>query len=132
MEEMTMTKYALDLSTDIQTVKFHDTFGYALDRYAVLVHGNGNRALYHLDGLDKVESMLEWLHTGKVITKEVGWFRGSNENKLKNLAWLDGVNVAIVDNYKLLQGGNDYIVVADEELDGAIERYIYKVKNNEY
>lgn len=127
-----MTKYDLDLSTDIQTVKFHSEFGFDLDRYAVLVHGNGNRALYHLDGLDKVDSMLDWLKTGKVITKEVDWFKGSNENKLKNLAWLDGVNVAIVDNYKLLNGEDDYIIVDNEEIKGAINRYVYKVKNYEY
>lgn len=59
-----MTKYNLDLSTDLQTVKFHSEFGFALSRYAILVHGNdNNRALYHLDGLDKVDSMLEWLFT---------------------------------------------------------------------
>lgn len=127
-----MTKYDLDLSTDISTVKFHQEFGFALDRYSVLVTGNGNKVLYHLDGADKVDSMLEWLRTGKVITKELGWFQGSNENKLKNLAWIDGVNVAIVDNYKLLNGEDDYVIVADEELDGAVNRYIYKVKNNEY
>lgn len=127
-----MTKYDLDLSTDIQTVKFHSEFGFALSRYAILVHGNGNRALYHLDGLDKVDSMIDWLHNQKVISQELGWFRGSNENKLKSLAWLDNVKLAIVDNYKLLQGGNDYVIVADEELDGAINRYVYKVKNNEY
>lgn len=128
-----MTKYNLDLSTDLQTVKFHQEFGFALSRYAVLVHGNdNNRALYHLDGLDKVESMLEWLRTGKVITKELDWFQGSNENKLKNLAWLDGVNLAIVDNYKLLSGENDCVIVDNEEIKGAIEHYIYKVKNFEY
>lgn len=127
-----MTKYDLDLSTDLQTVKFHQEFGYSLDRYAVLVHGNGNRALYHLDGLDKVDSMLDWLKTGKVITKEVGWFKGSNENKLKNLAWLDGVNLAIVDNYKLLNGDSDCVIVDNEEIKGAINRYVYKVKNYEY
>ncbi|GET09903.1 hypothetical protein [Ligilactobacillus agilis] len=127
-----MTNYNLDLSTDNETVKFHSNFGFALDRYAILVTGNGNKVLYHLDGLDKVDSLLEWLHTGKVISQNVDWFKGSNENKLKSLAWLDGVNVAIVDNNKLLRGENDYIVVADEELDGAINRYVYKVKNNEY
>lgn len=127
-----MTQYALDLSTDVQTVKFHAEFGFALSRYAVLVHGNGNRTLYHLDGLDKVDSMLEWLHTGKVISQNVDWFKGSNENKLKSLAWLDGVNVAIVDNNKLLNGDDDCVIVKNEEIQGAIERYIYKVKNNEY
>lgn len=127
-----MTKYDLDLSTDLQTVKFHQEFGFALSRYAILVHGNGNRALYHLDGLDKVESMLEWLHSGKVFTKEVGWFQGSNENKLKNLAWLDGVNLAIVDNYKLLSGEDDCAIVKNKEIEGAVNHYIYKVKNNEY
>lgn len=127
-----MTKYNLDLSTDMATVKFHSEFGFALSRYAILVTGNGNRALYHLDGLDQVESMLDWLNNQKVISQELGWFRGSNENKLKSLAWLDNVKLAIVDNYKLLQGGNDYVIVADEELDGAINRYVYKVKNNEY
>ena len=132
MEEMTMTKYALDLSTDIQTVKFHAEFGFALQRYSVLVRGNGNRALYHLDGLDKVDSMLEWLRTGKVFSQNVDWFKGNNENKLKSLAWLDGVNVAIVDNYKLLQGGNDYVIVADEEIEGAVNHYVSKVKNFEY
>lgn len=127
-----MTEYNLDLSTDNETVKFHSNFGYALDRYAVLVHGNGNRTLYHLDGLDKVDSMLDWLHTGKVITQNVDWFKGSNENKLKSLAWLDGVNVAIVDNNKLLSGEDDCVIVKNEEIQGAIDRYIYKVKNNEY
>lgn len=127
-----MTKYDLDLSTDLQTVKFHSNFGFALSRYAVLVHGNGNRTLYHLDGLDKVDSLLEWLHTGKVITQNVDWFKGSNENKLKSLAWLDGVNVAIIDNNKLLSGDDDYIIVDNEAIEGAIERYIYKVKNFEY
>lgn len=127
-----MTKYNLDLSTDMATVKFHDEFGYALDRYAILVHGNGNRALYHLDGLDKVDSMLDWLKTGKVITKEVDWFQGSNENKLKNLAWMDGINLAIVDNYKLLSGDSDCVIVDNEEIDGAVKHYIYKVKNFEY
>ena len=127
-----MTKYNLDISTDNETVKFHSEFGFALNRYAVLVHGNGNRALYHLDGLDKVDSMLDWLQTGKVITEELGWFKGSNENKLKNLGWIDGVNLAIVDNYKLLSGDDDCVIVKNEEIDGAIKHYIYKVKNNEY
>ena len=127
-----MTKYNLDLSTDIQTVKFHAEFGFALQRYSVLVHGNGNRALYHLDGLDKVESMLDWLHTGKVFTQNVDWFKGSNENKLKNLAWIDGVNLAIVDNYKLLSGDDDCVIVKNEEIEGAVNHYIYKVKNYEY
>ena len=127
-----MTQYNLDLSTDNETVKFHSNFGFALDRYAVLVHGNGNRALYHLDGLDKVDSMLEWLKNGKVITQNVDWFKGSNENKLKSLAWLDGVNVAIVDNNKLLSGDSDYIVVADKDIEGAVNRYVYKIKNHEY
>lgn len=127
-----MTQYDLDLSTDISTVKFHSNFGFALSRYAVLVHGNGNRALYHLDGLDKVDSMLDWLHTGKVITQNLEWFKGNNENKLKSLAWLDGVNVAIVDNNKLLNGEDDCVIVDNEEIRGAIERYIYKVKHYEY
>ena len=127
-----MTKYDLDLSTDLQTVKFHSNFGFALSRYAVLVHGNGNRALYHLDGLDKIDSMLDWLHNQKVISQELGWFQGNNENKLKSLAWLDGVNVAIVDNYKLFSGEADYIVVADKDLEGAVNRYVYKIKNHEY
>lgn len=127
-----MTKYDLDLSTDIQTVKFHSEFGFDLDRYAVLVKGNGNKVLYHLDGLDKVESMLDWLNNQKVISKELNWFKGNNSDKLKALAWLDGVNLAIIDNYKLLTGEDDYIVVADKELDGAVNRYISKVKNNEY
>lgn len=128
-----MTKYDLDLSTDLQTVKFHQEFGFALSRYAILVHGNdNNRALYHLDGLDKVDSMLDWLRTGKVITKELDWFKGSDENKLKNLAWMDGINLAIVDNYKLLQGGNDCVIVDNEEIKGAINHYINKVKNYEY
>lgn len=127
-----MTQYALDLSTDVQTVKFHAEFGFDLDRYAILVTGNGNKVLYHLDGLDKVDSMLDWLHNQKVITKELGWFQGSNENKLKSLAWLDGVNVAIVDNNKLLSGEDDYIIVDNEEIKGAINRYVYKVKNFEY
>lgn len=128
-----MTKYDLDLSTDISTVKFHAEFGFALSRYAILVHGNdNNRALYHLDGLDKVDSMLDWLRTGKVITKELDWFKGSDENKLKNLAWMDGINLAIVDNYKLLQGGNDCVIVDNEEIKGAINHYINKVKNYEY
>lgn len=127
-----MTKYDLDLSTDVQTVKFHAEFGFALSRYAVLVHSNGNRVLYHLDGLDKVDSMLEWLHTGKVISQNVDWFKGSNENKLKSLAWLDDVNLAIVDNYKLLSGEDDCVIVKNEAIQGAIERYIYKVKNYEY
>lgn len=127
-----MTKYDLDLSTDMATVKFHSEFGFALSRYAILVHGNGNRALYHLDGLDKVDSMLEWLRTGKVITKELDWFQGSNENKLKNLAWIDGVNLAIVDNYKLLQGDDDCVIVKNKEIEGAINHYINKVKNFEY
>lgn len=127
-----MTNYNLDLSTDLQTVKFHANFGFALSRYAVLVNGNGNRTLYHLDGLDKVDSMLEWLHTGKVISQELGWFKGSNENKLKSLAWLDGVNVAIVDNNKLLNGDDDCVIVKNEEIQGAINRYVYKVKNYEY
>lgn len=127
-----MTKYDLDLSTDIQTVKFHAEFGFDFNRYSVLVHGNGNRTLYHLDGLDKVDSMLEWLRNGKVISQNVDWFQGSNENKLKSLAWLEGVNVAIVDNNKLLNGEDDYIIVDNEEIKGAIERYIYKVKNFEY
>lgn len=103
-----MTNYNLDLSTDNETVKFHAEFGFALSRYAILVHGNGNRVLYHLDGLDKVDSMIDWLHNQKVISQELGWFQGSNENKLKSLAWLDGVNVAIVDNNKLLNGEDDY------------------------
>lgn len=127
-----MTNYNLDLSTDVQTVKYHAEFGYSLDRYAVLVHGNGNRALYHLDGLDKVDSMLEWLKNGKAITQNVDWFKGSNENKLKSLAWLDDVQVAIVDNNKLLSGEDDCVIVDNEEIKGAIERYIYKVKNYEY
>lgn len=127
-----MTNYDLDLSSDIQTEKFHAAFGFDLNRYAALVKGNGNRVLYRLDGLDKVDAMLDWLHNQKVISQTVDWFKGSNADKLKSLAWLDGVSVAIVDNYKLLQGGNDYIVVADKELDGAINRYVYKVKNNEY
>lgn len=127
-----MTQYALDLSTDVQTVKFHSNFGFALSRYAVLVHGNGNRTLYHLDGLDKVDSMLDWLRNGKVITQTVDWFQGNNENKLKSLAWLDDVNLAIVDNYKLLSGDSDCVIVDNEEIRGAIDRYIYKVKNNEY
>lgn len=127
-----MTQYALDLSTDVQTVKFHAEFGFDLDRYAILVTGNGNKVLYHLDGLDKVDSMLDWLHNGKVISQNVDWFKGSNENKLKSLAWLDGVNVAIVDNNKLLSGEDDCVIVDNEEIRGAIERYIYKVKNYEY
>lgn len=127
-----MTEYNLDLSTDVQTVKFHAEFGFALSRYAVLVHGNGNRTLYHLDGLDKVDSLLEWLHTGKVITQNVDWFKGSNENKLKSLAWLDDVNLAIVDNNKLLNGDDDYIIVENKEIQGAIDRYVYKVQHYEY
>lgn len=127
-----MTEYNLDLSTDVQTVKYHAEFGFALSRYAVLVHGNGNRALYHLDGLDKVDSMLDWLRNGKVITQTVDWFQGNNENKLKSLAWLDDVNLAIVDNYKLLSGEDDCVIVDNEEIRGAIDRYIYKVKNYEY
>lgn len=127
-----MTEYNLDLSTDNETVKFHDEFGFALDRYSVLVKGTGNKVLYHLDGLDKVESMLDWLHNQKVISQEVGWFRGSNENKLKSLAWLDGVKLAIVDNYKLLLGENDYIVVADADLESAVKHYVSKVENHEY
>lgn len=127
-----MTKYDLDLSTDLQTVKFHAEFGFALDRYSVLVRGNGNKVLYHLDGLDKVESMLDWLHNQKVISQEVDWFQGNNENKLKSLSWLDGVQVAIVDNYKLLSGDDDCVIVKNEEIKGAINHYIYKVKHYEY
>ena len=127
-----MTEYNLDLSTDNETVKFHAEFGFALSRYAILVHGNGNRTLYHLDGLDKVDSTIDWLHNQKVISQELGWFQGNNENKLKSLAWLDGVNVAIVDNYKLFSGDDDYIVVADKDLEGAVNRYVYKIKNHEY
>lgn len=127
-----MTKYDLDLSTDISTVKFHAEFGFDFDRYSVLVRGNGNKALYHLDGLDKVDSMLDWLHNQKVISQELGWFKGNNENKLKSLAWLDGVKLAIVDNYKLFSGEDGYIVVADKDLDSAINHYVDKVKNNEY
>lgn len=127
-----MTEYALDLSTDNETVKFHDEFGFDFNRYSVLVHGNGNRVLYHLDGLDKVDSMLDWLHNQKVISQELGWFKGNNADKLKSLAWLDDVNLAIVDNYKLFSGEDDYIVVADKDLDSAINRYVYKIKNHEY
>lgn len=127
-----MTKYDLDLSTDNETVKFHAEFGFDFNRYSVLVHGNGNRVLYHLDGLDKVESMIDWLHNQKVISQELGWFKGSNENKLKSLAWIDGVKLAIVDNNKLLNGDDDCVIVDNEEIKGAINRYVYKVKNNEY
>lgn len=127
-----MTQYNLDLSTDSETVKFHSNFGFALSRYAVLVHGNNNRVLYHLDGLDKVDSMIDWLHNQKVISKSLDWFQGDNENKLKSLAWLDDVNLAIVDNYKLFSGEADYIVVADKDLEGAVNRYVYKIKNHEY
>lgn len=129
---MTMTKYDLDLSTDVATVKFHSEFGFDFDRYSVLITGNGNKVLYHLDGLDKVESMIDWLHNQKVISQGLDWFKGNNENKLKSLAWLDGVNLAIIDNYKLLRSENDYIVVADEELDSAVKHYVSKVKNHEY
>lgn len=127
-----MTKYNLDLSSDIQTEKFHQEFGFALHRYAILVHGNGNRVLYHIDGLDQVENMLSWLHNQKVITQTVEWFRGDNENKLKSLAWLEGVNLAIVDNYKLLTGDSDCIVIDNEELAAAVKHYINKVNNHEY
>ena len=76
--------------------------------------------------------MLSWLHNQKVISHELDWFKGDNENKLKSLAWLDGVNVAIVDNYKLLTGEDDCIVIDNEELSGAINHYISKVNNHEY
>lgn len=127
-----MTKYDLDLSTDNETVKFHAEFGFDFNRYSVLIKGNGNKVLYHLDGLDKVESMLDWLNSQKVISQELGWFQGNNENKLKSLAWIDDVNLAIVDNYKLFGGEADYIVVADKDLEGAVNRYVYKIKNHEY
>ena len=127
-----MTKYELDLSSDIQTQKFHAEYGFALHRYAILVHGNGNRTLYHLDGLDKVELMLDWLHRQKMITQTVDWFKGSNADKLKSLAWLDGVNVAIVDNYKLLTGDSDCVIIENEELAAAVKHYINKVNNHEY
>lgn len=127
-----MTQYDLDLSTDNETVKFHAEFGFDFNRYSVLVHGNGNRVLYHLDGLDKVDSMIDWLHNQKVISQNLEWFQGNNENKLKSLAWLDGVNVAIVDNNKLFGGEDDYIVVENKEIEGAVNRYVYKIKNHEY
>lgn len=127
-----MTKYDLDLSSDIQTEKFHGEFGFDLNRYAALVSGNGNRVLYRLDGLDQVETMLSWLNKQKVISQELEWFRGSNADKLKSLAWLEGVNLAIVDNYKLLTGDSNCVIVDNEELSGAINHYINKVNNHEY
>ena len=127
-----MTKYKLDLSTSNETQKFHQEFGFDLDRYAVLVKANNNKVLYHLDGLDKVELMLDWLHTQKVISQNLEWFKGSNEDKLKSLAWLDGVSVAIVDNYKLLQGDSNCVIVDNEELAAAVKHYISKVNNHEY
>ena len=63
-----MTKYDLDLSSDNETQKFHAEFGFDFNRYAALVKGNGNKVLYHLDGLDQVETMLIWLHNQKVIS----------------------------------------------------------------
>lgn len=127
-----MTNYKLDLSSDNETQKFHAAFGFDLDRYAALVSGNGNRVLYRLDGLDKVESMLGFLHNQKMISQSVNWFKGDNENKLKSLVWLDGVSVAIVDNYKLLQGDSNCVVVESEELAAAVKHYINKVNNHEY
>lgn len=127
-----MTKYDLDLSTDNETVKFHSEFGFDFDRYSVLVKGNNNRVLYHLDGLDQVDSMLDFLNNQKVISQGLDWFKGSNENKLKSLAWLDGVSVAIVDNYKLLAGDSNCVIVENEELAAAVKHYINKVKNHEY
>ena len=127
-----MTKYDLDLSTDNKTEKFHAAFGFDLNRYAALVKGNGNKVLYHLDGLDQVETMLIWLHHQKVISHELDWFKGSNVDKLKSLAWIDGVSVAIVDNYKLLQGDSNCVVVENEELAAAVKHYINKVNNHEY
>lgn len=127
-----MTNYNLDLSTDIQTQKFHAEFGFDLDRYAVLVKGNGNRVLYRLDGLDKVDAMLEWLHNQKLIAQDLEWFKGTNADKLKSLAWLDGVSVAIIDNYKLLTGDSNCVVVENKDLDAAVKHYISKVNNHEY
>lgn len=127
-----MTKYKLDLSSDIQTQKFHAEFGFDINRYAALVKGNGNKVLYHLDGLDQIETMIDWLYNQKVISKSLDWFKGDNENKLKNLAWLDGVQVAIVDNYKLLTGDSNCVIVENEELAAAVKHYINKVKNHEY
>lgn len=127
-----MTKYDLDLSSDIQTQKFHKEFGFDLDRYAAIVKANGDKVLYHLDGLDKVEPMLEWLHNQKVIAQNLDWFKGDDENKLKSLAWLDGVSVAIVDNYKLLTGDSDCVIIENESLSAAVEHYISRVNNHEY